>query len=226
MQRPLRTSSYAALTLFALALVYRIVHRAPHEPDPYDQTITLSNAARLRVHGTRTEGPDSGFNWEVLYNSGLSWEKVVDWWGGNDANIIACPLGALVMVVRTDGNLAAVRTVDGKWKEFLFDAPALESLGLTRADVQSIRAALSLSRGESLVYPFLAEFHPDHRELWLDFHRSGGAVRLRLRLSDDGQTFAFLSIAERPLNPHTDAAEPTYPAVDPACSAVRFFAGL
>jgi hypothetical protein len=64
----------------------------------FDRTVQLSNSTYLRLHGTPTWGPDSGSEWEVLYRDGSSWEKAGSWWGGdwfggNDGNIVACPLG-------------------------------------------------------------------------------------------------------------------------------------
>jgi hypothetical protein len=135
----------------------------------FDRTVQRSNSAYLRLHGTPTWGPDSGNDWEVLYRDGSSWGKAGswwggDWWGGNDGNIVACPLGRLVVIIKSNGSRVLIRTNTGKWNDFLMDIPvssAGNSFGprptwLQPDEIDSILEQMSIPASNSLLHPEVA----------------------------------------------------------------------
>ncbi len=204
----------------------------------FDRTVQLSNSAYLRLHGTPSWGPDSGDDWEVLYRDGSSWEKAGnwwggDWWGGNDGNIVACPLGRLVVIVKSNGSQVLVRTETREWKNFLMTIP-LEPPGsahpsgpqttwLETAELNSILGQMSIPAGAGLLHPEVAGFHPATREAWLDYVTKGPRLyRVRLRLLENGERFKLISVEERPDTLHLEFPDKPDPDLDSTCTAIQF----
>jgi hypothetical protein len=192
------------------------------ETDAYDGTTQLSNGATLRLHASRTYGPDSGFNWEVLYKEGKAWEKAHAWWGGNEGDIVACPLGSQVVVLREDGREISVRDESGKWNMVLLDATRMASL--PPSDTTAILEAMHLDRNVCCIYPYHAHFRPASRELTLYYLTSADAQhRLSLQLLEDGRSMRLLGIAKLAYKYHTAYPRDPDPAVDPNCNTIAFF---
>src|SRR5215467_7947812 len=59
-----------------------------------NQQLQLSDGTQLRVKGDPTEGPDSGRTWDISYRANSGWEEVGSWWGNEDGNVLACPVGS------------------------------------------------------------------------------------------------------------------------------------
>ena len=186
--------------------------------------------------------------WELLYREESVWENVDDWqiegqislYGGD---VLACPVGNLVVVVRADGSIVFVRTVAGTWKSFHMDIPQQAAFPvpgrhgtsvttLETSQLQAFRSQMSISPAQTLVAPSLGQFLPDTRELWVDYltpsiHR----FRLRLSLTADGEQLRFLDFTERPFNRAADTTGPPFFIVLPdapvaaGCTKVALFPG-
>lgn len=132
-----------------------------------------------------------------MYRDGSSWKKAGSWWGGNDGNIVACPLGRQVVIVKSNGSLILVRSETGKWKDFLMEirvssAGTPHSLGpqtgLETAELNSILEQMSIRPSAGSVHPEVAGFRPSSRELWLDYLTNGPRLyRVLLRLLESGE---------------------------------------
>ena len=208
----------------------------------FDWTVRLSNSAYLRLTGTRTEGPDSGDNWEAQYRDGSVWETAGTWWGGdwnggNDGNILACPLGRLVVIVKSNGSEVFVRGESGTWKEFLMTLPlpspadpshiGPQMTSLETAEVLSILKQMSVPPASGSIHPEVVGFQPEKRELWLDYvsntHR---LYRVRLALLESGGKFRLVSVEGRPNTLHSEFPGVPDPALDPTCTTIQFTSGL
>jgi len=113
------TAAVALLVVMLGVFFFRSLYQRNQAQD-LEQQVQLSNHAFLQIHGASTPGPDSGYSWTVSYRSESGWEKAGDWWDGSqdsrDANLIACPLGKVVVIAKTDGSRVFVLTEAGTWK--------------------------------------------------------------------------------------------------------------
>lgn len=234
----------AGVVLFGIVLFAAIVlvlFPAGGKQPAFDKTAQLSNSAQLRFFGTRTEGPDSGDNWEVLYREGRSWEKAGNWWGGdwyggNDGNIVACPVGRQVVVLKSNGSLVLVRSETGKWREFLMDIPLPhpgnapfnpQTAWLETAELNSILQQMSAPPQGALLHPEVAGFRPGKRELWLDYVVSSSRLyRVSLRLPENDERFKLLAVEGRPNTLHLVNPDVPNPDIDATCTAIQFTHGL
>jgi hypothetical protein len=231
----------ALLAVFFYWLFSRIRTDASHP----DQTIQLSNSAFLRIRSTLPVGA-SDLQWELSYRDKSGWERVDDgvvegqisWYGGN---ILACPVGKLVVVVRTDGSIVFVRTEAGQWKAFDMEIserapfPLLRTNGtsltsLETPAIERLRLQMFVGPSEGRIRPGLAQFLPDTRELWVDYlNRAEGRFRLRFMLTTDGEKLEFLDLQERPFKRAIDTGGPPFfiflpdKSVPPACNKIEFF---
>ena len=208
--------------IFLPALGISISCHRGTETDAYDGTTRLSNGATLRLHASRTYGPDSGFNWEVLYKKGKAWEKAHAWWGGNEGDILACPLGPQVVVLREDGREISIRDDRGKWNMVLLDATRMASL--RPSDTKAILEAMHLAPNVCCIYPYHAHFRPASRELTLYYRTSTDAQhRLRLKLLEDGRSMRLLGMETLAYKYHTAYPQDPDPSVDASCNTIAFF---
>jgi len=210
-----------------------------------DRTVQLSNSAFLRIHSTLPE-LSSDFVWKLSYRANSGWEEVDDWvvegqmsWYGG--NILACPAGKLVVVVRTDGSLVFVRTESVQWKTFHMEIPEqapFPELGvkgtnfssLETPEIRKLRSRMSIEDVQGRIFPRLAQFLPDTRELWVDYlNGEDRRFRLRFLLSADGEKLEFMEIQERPFNRAIDTSGPPFflfqpdKSVPPVCNKIEFF---
>jgi hypothetical protein len=205
----------------------------------------LSNSAFLQIHSTLPAGA-SDMKWELSYRHGSGWEKVdswivegqMSWYGGN---ILACPVGDLVVVIRTDGSLVFVRTETGHWKTFNMEIPERAPFPLPGAngtsrtsletpEIQRLRSQMSIAPAAGPGAPHLAQFLPETRELWVDYlNRRDRRFRLRFMVASDGEALTFLDLKEGPFERATDTGGPPLfmfrpdKPVSPLCNKVDFF---
>jgi len=235
---------YSLLTVVVLAIAFAIsaywaLTHVDHDKD-LDQQVQLSNSAFLKVHGEETPGPDSGYSWQISYRDKAPWEKVGEWWDGgrnSSGNVIACPIGKLIVVTRMDGLQTFVRTEAGSWKTFLMEitgpspfskngelGPNLTSL--ETAEIETIRSRMLLTATDGSLRPEIGQFLPQRQELWLDFVTPAKRrFRIRLKLFGNGEKFRFLDSEEQAFNknkPDFDQITPDTP-IHPACDKVEFF---
>jgi hypothetical protein len=168
-------------------------------------------------------------------NSG--WEKVGGWWGNNDGNLLACPLGSIIVITRTSGPHVFVRLPSGAWKAFLMEIPSAYYFGhdgeiapnvtsLDKAEILAIRKSLSLDpKAQGGIDPLLMQFAPREKELLAGYltpeHRR---FRVHLALDKDADRFNLVNVEERPFDrnrPYFEQFIPDMPQ-DPACSHVAF----
>ena len=178
---------------------------------PFDRTETLSNSAQLRLLGTPTEGPDSGDTWELFYKDGATWEKAGNWWGGdwaggNDGNIVACPIGQFIVIAKSNGSYVFVRNAARNWNTFVTDitlpsagtAPGPQTGWLQNDEIRSIAKQISIPTG-GLLQAQAAGIHPANRILWLDYSvGSSRLLHLSVELLDNGERFKLHSVEQRP----------------------------
>jgi hypothetical protein len=161
----------------------------------------------------------------------------MSWYGGN---ILACPVGKLVVVLRTDGSLVFVRTEAGQWKTFHMEIPErapFPQLGkngtnftsLETPEIQNLRSRMSIEAVQGRIFPQLAQFLPDTRELWMDYlNREDRRFRLHFMLATDGEKLEFLEIQERPFKRAIDTGGPPFflflpdKSVPSVCNKVEF----
>jgi hypothetical protein len=234
----------AVVLAFALKTLF-LSHTSETNPPYLDKTVQLSNSALLRVHGTMPVGAGD-LTWELLYRHQSAWEKVDDWMVEGQislysGDVLACPVGKLVVVTRTDGSLVFVRTEAGEWKTFHMEIPerapfpilgahgtSLTTLETSR--IQELRAQMSSNTAAARVPPSLGQFFPDKRELWVDYLTPADRrFRLRLNLTADGEQLRFLDFEERPFKRKDDTTGPPFFFVLPdtpapaGCAKVEFF---
>jgi hypothetical protein len=216
----------------------------PDGPDQ-DKTVKLFNSALLRVHSSLPFGA-SDVVWELLYREKSGWEKVDDWqvegqislYGGN---VLACPVGKLVVVVREDGSLVFVRTEAGEWKTFHMEIPerapfpllGVRGTSLTALDtpkIQELRSQMSINAAVFQVPPQLGQFLPDKRELLVDYLAPADRrFRLRMSLSSDGEQLRFVDFQQRPFERDRDTTGPPFFRLLPdtplssECNNLEFF---
>lgn len=236
MDRPLRVALYssfaiglaALLLAFALALLLT-THSKETDPPYLDKTVELSNAARLRVHGTMPVGA-SDPTWELLYREKSRWEKVDHWMVEGQislysGDVLACPVGNLVVVTRTDGSLVFIRNAAGKWKTLHMEIPdrapfpVVDASGaspgiptpttLDTEKLKALRAQMAVNPAATRVPSRLGQFFPDTRELWVDYLTPADRrFRLRLSLMADGEQLRFLDFVELPFKQASDTTGP------------------
>jgi hypothetical protein len=207
---------------------------------PFDRTENLSNAAQVRLLGTPTEGPDSGDNWEVFYKDGSTWEKAGNWWGGdwaggNDGNIVVCPMGQLTVIAKSNGSYALVRNAARRWNTFITDIP-LPSAGTTLSpqsgwlesdEIQSIVKQPSIPVTGGLLQAQAAGLHPATRTMWLDYPiASSRLLHVNMELLEKGERFKLHSVDERPNTLHMEGPDKHDPDLDPTCTSIQFTQGL
>ena len=242
MRRLFKIGLYLALSVaclvFALVIFFaRSIHRTATTDDDLEQIVQLSNSAFLRVHGTPTEGPDSGYSWEISYRTKSGWEKADDWWDGVDGSVIACPLGKIVVVAQTNGERVFVRTEAGGWKTFHMDIPQQSPfpvLGMTGTtlssldtpEIQALRSRMSVRPEESYVRPQFGQLLPEKWELWVDYMTAQERrFRLSFKISTNGEKLRLIDVEELPFDrqrPYFDQFVPDA-LVDPTCDKVEFF---
>jgi hypothetical protein len=243
--------SASAIVLLAILLTFALKAFKSQTNPPYlDKTVQLSNSALLRIHATMPIGATDP-TWELLYRENSGWEKADDWMVEGQislysGDVLACPVGKLVVVARTDGSRVFVRTSAGKWKTFHMDIPERApfpllgpngaTLGTTSVTaletekIQALRVQMSINPAAPRVPPRLGQFFPDKRELWVDYLTPADRrFRLRMNLTADGDELHFLDFEERPFKRTTDTTGPPLflllpdtPA-PPGCSRVEFF---
>lgn len=255
MDRPLRVALYSSVAIglaavvlaFSLAVVLT-THSKKTDPPYLDKTVELSNTALLRVHAKMPVGA-SDPTWELLYREKSGWEKVDDWMVEGQislysGDVLACPVGNLVVVTRTDGSLVFIRNAAGKWDTFHMEipdrapfpvmGPSGANLGTTTPTtletekIQALRTRMSIIPAQTRVPSRLGQFFPDKRELWLDYLTpTDRRFRLRLNLTADGERFEFLGFEERPFKRASDTTgaplfllQPDTP-MPSACSKVQ-----
>jgi hypothetical protein len=245
------TGLASAIVLLAIFLAFALKSYKNETNPPYlDKTVQLSNSALLRIHGTMPVGA-GGPTWELLYRENSGWEKVDDWMVEGQislysGDVLACPVGKLVVVTRTDGSIVFVRTNAGRWKTFHMELPErapfpllganTATLGTTSVTaietekLQALRARMSLNPAVTRVPPGLGQFLPDKRELWVDYLAPPDRrFRLRMNLAADGEELHFLDFEERPFQQATDTTGPPLflllpdTAAPAGCSRVEFF---
>jgi len=236
--------SVSAAALLA-GLFFWFFSRARSDASYPDQTVKLSNSAFLRIRSTLPAGA-SDMKWELSYRDRSRWEKVEDWvvegqmsWYGG--NILACPVGELVVVVRADGSLVFLRTKTGHWKTFHMEIPeeapfplpgangtSLTSLGTPA--IQRLRSQMLVEPAQGRIAPHLAQFLPETRELWVDYlNRSDRRFRLGFMVAPDGETLIFLGLKEGSFQRATDTSGPPFfiflpdKPVSPLCNKIEFF---
>lgn len=240
MRRILKVFLYSGLTVVLLlvavvvGLAWSFIHR--NKSKDVEQQVQLSNNAFLRVVGEYAIGPDTGYAWKVSYRDKGDLEQVGDWWDG-DSNVLACPIGKLVVVVRNDGSLIFVRTEAGKWKEFNMEIPgpgfagqanklSAGSTSLELDEIRAIRSGMSVGSSTDSLHPYLGQFLPEKQELWLDYLTSANRrFRVRLKLFHNGEKFRLLGLAEQPFDqqrPYFDQFVPDAP-VHTVCNKIEFF---
>jgi hypothetical protein len=246
MPRPFKIA-ICSITAAALLAVffYWLFSRTRTDASYPDQTIQLTNSAFLRIRGTLPVGY-LDMRWELSYRDKSGWEKVDDWveegqigWFGG--NILACPVGKLVVVVRTDGSRVFVRTEAGQWKIFYMPIPErapfplllTNGTSLTSLEtpaIQRLRLQMFVDASEGRIRPDLGQFLPDTRELWVDYlNRADRRFRLRFMLTTDGDKLEFLDLKERPFKRAIDTGGPPFfiflpdKSVSPACNKIEFF---
>ncbi len=205
---------------------------------PFDRTEILSDSAQLRLLGTPREGPDSGDAWEVFYKDGAAWEKAGNWWGGdwaggNDGNIVACPIGQLVVIAKSNGSDVLVRNAARTWKMFVTDiplptagAPSLQSGWLENDDVRSIVKQLPTPATGGLLHAQAAGIRPASRTLWLDYSiGSSRLLHVSVVLPENGERFKLQSVEERPNTLHMEGPNRD-PNLDASCGSIQFTQGL
>jgi hypothetical protein len=236
MDRPLRIALYSSLAIGLIAVVLALslavvltTHSKKTGPPYLDKTAQLSNSALLRVHAITAVGA-SDPTWELLYREKSGWEKVDDWMVEGQislysGDVLACPVGNLVVVTRTDGSLVFVRNASGKWTTFHMEIPdrppfPLEgpsgaNLGTTTPTtletekIQALRTQMSINPAQTHVPSGLGQFFPDTRELWVDYLTPADRrFRLRLSLTADGERMGFLGFEERPFKRASDTTGP------------------
>jgi hypothetical protein len=237
MDRPLRVALYSSLAIglaavvmaFSLAVLLTTHSRKP-DPAYLDKTVQLSNSALLRVHAITPFGA-SDSTWELLYREKSGWEKVDDWMAEGQislysGDVLACPVGSLVVVTRTDGSQVFVRNAGGKWTTFHMEIPERAPFPLMGANgtnvaasgpakatfttletekIQALRTRMAISPAQMGVPSRLGQFFPDKRELWVDYLTpSDRRFRLRLGLTADGERFGFVGFEELPFKRASD----------------------
>jgi hypothetical protein len=231
---------YTILTVAGLALAFVIaaywaLTHVDHDKD-MEQQVMLSNSAFLKVHGEEEPGPDSGDSWLLSYHDQKGWVKVGDWVGGSDGNVVACPVGKLVVIARTNGSWVFVRTEAGAWKTFYMEIPgpspfskngeiSANSTSLEVAEIETIRARMSVAPSEGDLHFYLGQFLPKKQELWLDNRTPAGRrFRVRLKLYSNGEKFRFVDLEERTLEAKRPGFEELMAdiPVDPVCDKVDF----
>lgn len=261
MDRPLRVALYSSLAIglaavvmaFSLAVLLT-THSKKTDPSYLDTTVQLSNSALLRVHAITPFGAGDP-TWELLYREKSGWEKVDDWMVKGQislysGDVLACPVGNLVVVTRTDGSLVFVRNASGKWMTFHMEIPdrapfplmganatTLASNGLATTSlttletdkIQALRTRMSINSAQTSVPSRLGQFFPDKRELWVDYLTpTDRRFRLRLSLTAEGERFGFLGFEERPFKRASDTTgpplfllQPDTPTPPPGCSKAQ-----
>ncbi len=255
MDRPLRVALYSSLAIGLVAVVLALslavvltTHSKKTDPSYLDKTAQLSNSALLRVHAITAVGA-SDPTWELLYREKAGWEKVDDWMVEGQislysGDVLACPAGNIVVVIRTDGSLVFVRNASSKWTTFHMEIPdraPFPLMGTTGANfgtttpttfetekIQALRTQMSISPTQTRVPSRLGQFLPDKRELWVDYLTpTDRRFRLRLSLTADGERMEFLGFEERPFKRASDTTGPPLflllpdtPA-PPGCSRVQ-----
>lgn len=236
MDRPLRVALYSSLAiglaavLLAFALALLLTTRSKKTDPPYlDKTVQLSNSALLRVHASTPIGASDPI-WELLYREESGWEKVDNWMVEGQislysGDVLACPIGNLVVVTRMDGSLVFVRNATGKWKTFHMEIPdrapfplmgpnganmgSTTPTTLETQKIQSLRKQMAISPEQIQVPSQLGQFFPDKRELWVDYLTpTDRRFRLRLNLTADGERLEFLNFGELPFKRAADTTGP------------------
>jgi hypothetical protein len=233
----------AVVALFIF--IYGIFSKTRTDASYPDQTVQLSNSAFLRIRSTLPWGAGD-FIWELSYGDKSVWEKVDDWviegqmsWYGG--NILACPVGKLVIVIRTDGSLVFVRTESGQWKTFHMEIPerapfpllgvnGTRVTSLNTSAIENLRERMSGNSIHGPIPPSLAQFRPDTRELWVDYlNRTDRIFRLRFIVATDGEKLEFLDVDERPFNRATETSGPPFffplpdKSISSLCNKIEFF---
>ena len=240
MRRPLKVGLYALLTVAGLVIAFVVsllwAIQQPSDTTILEQQVLLANNAFVKVKGTPTPGPDTGYSWEISYRDQREWEKVGDWWNIGNGDVVACPVGNVIVVARTNGDHVFVRTAAGSWKEFLMDIPGPwyfsknGELGpnftsLESDEVFSIRRQMSLDPTAGNADPYLAQFLPRRQELWLDYLVEHRRFRVKLKMFANGERFRPLSVEELAFDrnrPYFDQFIPDIPD-DPACNRIEFY---
>jgi hypothetical protein len=224
---------------------YRLFPGAPTDTSYPDRTVQLSNSAFLRIHSALPVGAGD-FIWEASYRDKSGWEKVDDWvvegqisWYGG--NILACPVGKLVVMARTDGSLVFVRTETGQWKTFHMEIPerapfplvgthGINFTSIETPAIKDLRSRMSMESSQGSIPSSLAQFLPDTRELWVDYlNGEYRRFRLHFRLTVDGEKLEFLDLEERPFKRPTDTSGAPFflllpdKPVSPVCNKIEFF---
>jgi len=228
----------ATLGIFAVLAIYVLVAVNDQiAAKTLNKQLQLSDGALLRVKGIPTEGPDSGFTWEISYRANSGWEEVGSWWGHEDGNMLACAVGSITVITRTGGPHVFVRLRSSVWKMFLMEIPsayyfehdgeiAPNFTSLEKAEILSIRKSLSLDpKAQGGIDPLLMQFVPRYKELLADYltgeHRR---FRLYLALDENAERFHLVNVEEKPFDqnlPYFEQFIPDMP-IDPACSHVAF----
>ena len=240
MHRPVKVVLYAVLALAALVIAFVVsllwAIQQPSDATILEQQVLLANHAFLKVKGTPTAGPDTGYWWEISYRDRGGWEKVGDWWNIGNGDVAACTVGNIVVVARANGDHVFVRTAAGAWKQFLMDIPGPwyfskhGELGpnftsLESDDVFRIRRLMSLDANAGSADPYLAQLLPRQSELWLDYLVQHRRCRLKLRMFANAEGFQPLGVEELAFDRNRPYFEQIVPDVpeDPACNRIEFF---
>jgi hypothetical protein len=203
-----------------------------------EQLVQLSNDSSLRIQ----QGPsDPDTMWRILYLpqargqsavlSTLPWEHA-GWWLNGGGDILACPMGNVVLVALTRGEWVFIRTAAGRWTSFYMEIDAQHPFlpdgaggaAMGVGEIQELRKRMAVEPTENSVRPQLAQFQPERRELWVDYLTSKQRrFRVRLRLSDNAEKFQLVNVDEQAYDPHRgwDQFDPDIP-LDPICDRIQF----
>lgn len=197
----------------------------------------LSNGGTLEVHGREYNGPHGvPYFWDAEYrpapDGGM--EKIGFWGGGRPTgDVVACPVGSVVVVVPFQGGVMFARSPEGRWRSFDMTLPGKAPTselpryaGATSLTIEELHRLDPLYESPGRldprhIPPFLMQFGAARRELTVDYVLSlVRTFRLRLELSPDGERLWLLSAREEP--------EKHYPPVldvprDASCATLEIF---
>jgi hypothetical protein len=165
-------------------------------------------------------------------------EGQTSWYGGN---ILACPVGKLVVVIRADGSRVFVRTEGWPMETFYMEIPARERLPLLLTNgssltsletpaIRKLRLQMFVDPSQGRIPRDLAPFLPDTLELRVDYlNQADRRFRLRFMLTTGGEKLEFLDLKERPFQRAIDTGGPPFfiflpdKSESPVCNKIEFF---
>ena len=224
----------------ASRLVFALLGALPVESlkETVRRQAVLSNGGALEVRGREYNGPHGvPFFWDAGYRPtpDAQIEPAGLWGGGSPTgDLVACPVGPVVVVVPFQGHVLFARSAAGRWKTFDMTlpgkAPAAELpryAGATSLTIDELHRLDSLYEGPGPrleprhIPPVLMQFGAIRRELTVDYALSFvRTFRVRFELAADGERLRLLSAQEEP--------DKRYPRVldvprDAGCTMIEMF---